>query len=120
MFLKLLKSVKGQGQGQGLRGFANQIHTQICLNTLFDQRRKVENEWKKNQNEWDDDEHEQRRAFREEEMKKKSEKHEKKEQPKCEITNKKKHYTDCSCKGMCIARKSETHLIYYSGFGMNP
>lgn len=118
MLLKVLNGLKSQGKV--LRGFTKNIHTQMCINSLFNERRKIENEWKKNKNEWNDDEDEQRRVFHEEELMNKNEKHEKNEQPKCEITNKKKHYTDCSCKGMCIARQSETHLIYYSGFGMNP
>lgn len=87
MFLKLFQ---GQGQDKYLmQFFANRIHTQICLNTLFEKRHKVENEWRKKQNEWNDDEDEQRRVFHEEEMMKNNEKHKKKEQPKCEITNKK-------------------------------
>lgn len=114
MFLKLLNGLKSRGKI--IQDLKKHIHTQRCLNTLFDERRKVENEWKKNKNEWNDDEDEQRRVFHEEEMKKNTETKE----PKCEITNKKKNYTDCGCEGMCIARKSETHLIYYSGFGMNP
>jgi hypothetical protein len=33
------------------------------------------------------------------------------------ITGKAKHpgSLDCSCKGMCMARKSETHLIHHQG-----
>lgn len=79
MFLKLFQGV----QGSCVRGFAKQIHAQMCLAALFDQRRKVENEWKKVENEWnkvenewkkvenewEDDEHEQKRAFHEEEEK---------------------------------------------------
>ena len=112
MFLKLLSGVKGQG----VQGFAKQIHTQMCLASLFDKRRNVENEWRKSQHEWDDDEHEQRRVFHEEERKV----HQEKGQGqllKCEITGKVKRSgsVDCSCKGMCMARKSETHLIHYEG-----
>lgn len=110
MFLKLLNGVKGQG----VRGFAKQIHTQMCLTSLFDQRRKIENDWRKSQHEWDDDEHEQRRVFHEEERKVRQEKG---QLLKCEITGKIKRpgSVDCSCKGMCMARKSETHLIHYEG-----
>jgi hypothetical protein len=118
MFLKLFKD---RCIIQSVRAFAKKNQTQICLNTLFDQRRKIENEWKKNKNEWNDDDDEQRRVFHEEEMmRKKTEKHEKNEEPKCEITNKKKRTTDCSCKNMCIVRNSETHLIHYyeGGVGM--
>jgi|LakMenE18May11ns_1017448.scaffolds.fasta_scaffold9282100_1 hypothetical protein len=54
MFLQLFK-------GQGVRGFAKKIHTQMCLASLFRQEhRKVENEW-------NDDEDEQRQIFHEEE-----------------------------------------------------
>jgi len=54
MFLQLFK-------GQGVRGFAKKIHTQMCLASLFrQQHRKVENEW-------NDDEDEQRQIFHEEE-----------------------------------------------------
>jgi hypothetical protein len=107
MFLKIFQS-------QGVRGFAKRIHTQMCLSSLFDQRRKVENEWKKVENEWDDDEHEQKRAFHEEENKRCQEKV---QQLKCEITgtSKRPGSIDCACKGMCMARKSETHLIHYEG-----
>lgn len=106
MFLKMFQS-------QGVRGFAKRIHTQMCLSSLFDQRRKVENEWKKIKNEWDDDEHEQKRAFHEEEKRCQ----EKVQQFKCEITatSKRPGSIDCTCKGMCMARKSETHLIHYEG-----
>ena len=102
MFLKLFQGV----QGSCVRGFAKQIHTQMCLNSLFDQRRQVENEW-------DDDEHEQKRAFHEEEKRKIQEN----KQLTCEITGKAKHpgSVDCNCKRMCTAKKSETYLIHYEG-----
>jgi hypothetical protein len=116
-----LKGVQSQGvQSQVVRGFMKRIHTQMCLSSLFDQRRKVENEWKKVENEWkkvenewDDDEHEQKRAFHEEEKRCQ----EKVQQLKCEITatSKRPGSIDCRCKGMCMARKSETHLIHYEG-----
>ena len=100
MFLKFVQS-------RCVGGFVKQIHTQMCLAALFDQRRKVENEW-------DDDEHEQKRVFHEEEMRVHQEKG---LQLKCEITGKTKRQgsLDCTCKGMCMARKSETHLIHYEG-----
>lgn len=120
MFLKLFQ---GQRQGKYLmQFFAKQIHTQVCLNTLFEQRRKVENEWRKVEkewrkveNEWKDDEDEQKRAFREEEKRSIQEK--KQQQLKCEITGKTKRTgsVDCTCEGMCMARKSETYLIHYEG-----
>jgi hypothetical protein len=99
MFLKLF-------QGCCVRGFAKQIHTQMCLNSLFDQRRQVENEW-------DDDEHEQKRAFHEEERRKMQEN----KQPTCEMTGKAKRAgsVDCNCKRMCTANKSETYTIHYEG-----
>ena len=102
MFLKLFQGV----QGSCVRGFAKQIHTQMCLSSLFDQRRQVENEW-------DDDEHEQKRAFHEEERRKMQEN----KQPKCEMTGKAKRAgsVDCNCKRMCTAKKSETYLIHYEG-----
>ena len=107
MFLKMFQS-------QGVRGFAKIIHTQMCLSSLFDQRRKVENEWKKVENEWDDDEHEQKRAFHEEETR---ETRIQGRQIKCEITGtlKRPDSLDCTCKDMCMARKSETHIIHYEG-----
>ena len=109
MFLKLFQGV----QGSCVRGFAKQIHTQLCLNSLFDQCRQVENVWKKVENEWDDDEHEQKRAFQEEEKRCV-------QQFKCEITatSKRPGSIDCTCKGMCMARKSETHIIHYEGGGV--
>jgi hypothetical protein len=86
----------------------------MCLTALFDQRRKVENDWKKVENEWEDDEHEQKRAFHEEDTRVQKQQQ---EQLKCVITGKAKHpgSLDCSCKGICMARKSETHLIHYEG-----
>jgi hypothetical protein len=109
MFLKMFQS-------QGVRGFAKRIHTQMCLSSLFDQRRKVENEWKKVENEWEDDEHEQKRAFHEEEMCVQRQQKQQ-QQIKCEMTgtSKRPGSIDCTCKGMCMVRKSETHLIHYEG-----
>jgi hypothetical protein len=116
MFLKLFQGVRDLC----VRGFAKQIHTQMCLNSLFDQRRlsendwkKKENEWKKKENEWEDDEHEQKRAFHEEERIKMQEN----KQPTCEMTGKAKRAgsVDCNCKRMCTANKSETYTIHYEG-----
>jgi hypothetical protein len=123
MFLKMFQS-------QGVRGFAKRIHTQMCLTALFGERRKVENEWKKVENEWkkvenewkkvenewDDDEHEQKRAFREEETRTQGQ-CQGQQQLKCEITGKSKRpgSLDCTCKGICMTRKSETHIIHYEG-----
>ena len=102
MFLKFLKGFKNQCVQRG--GFAKQIRTQMCLAALFDQRRKVENEWH-------DDEDEQKRAFHQEETPRLM------QELKCEITDKLKRpgSLDCTCTGMCMARKSETHLIHYEG-----
>jgi hypothetical protein len=125
MFLKLI-------QGRFVRGFGKQIHTQMCLTALFDQRRKVENDWKNVENEWEDDEHEQKRAFHEEDTRVQKQQQQRQQQQrqqqqrqqqhqhqqlKCVITGKAKHpgSLDCSCKGMCMARKSETHLIHHEG-----
>lgn len=105
MFLKLFKGCAGV--------LSNRFHTQRCIDVLFDQRRKVEDEWRKNQTEWNDDEDEQRRAFYEEEGKK----NQIDKQPKlnCEVTKRMKVPTDCECKNVCCVRLSETHLIYYEG-----
>jgi len=113
MFLKLFRG------SQGLQVAKKQLHTQMCLMSLFDQRRKVENEWKKVENEWkknpvkqiewNDDEDEQRRVFHEEERRRV------RQQFKCEITDKPKNQGDCECKGMCSAKQSETYLIHYEG-----
>jgi hypothetical protein len=114
MFLKLVQGLQGvQGRCVG-GGFAKRIHTQMCLDALFRQRRKVENEWRKVENEWDDDEHEQKRAFHEEDMRVQKQQQ---QQLKCEITGNAKRpgSLDCTCKGICMARKSETHLIHYEG-----
>jgi uncharacterized protein YlxW (UPF0749 family) len=102
-------------QVRGVRGFVKKIHTQMCLSSLFDQRCRVDNEWKKVENKWEDDEDEQKRAFHEEE--KRCVHQEKVQQLKCEITatSKRSGSTDCQCKGMCMARISETHLIHYEG-----
>lgn len=99
------------------RGFTKQVHKDLCLVSLFHERQKIENEWKKdraNQIEWNDDEDEQRRVFYEEEKRKKIFPN-KKEKLKCEITGKSKHERQCECKDMCLAKKSETHLIHYEG-----
>lgn len=112
MFLNLFKS-------EAIRGFTRRVHTQVCLVSLFEQRQKVENQWRKeqaNQMEWNDDEDEQRRVFHEEEGKKiVPNNNNKKEQLKCEITGKLKQESQCECKGMCLAKKSETYLIHYEG-----
>ena len=89
----------------------------MCLDSLFDQRKKINDEWKKKENEWNDDEDEQRRVFHEEER---NDLHsEKRQQPqlKCEMTNKAKTpgSIDCDCKRMCTVKKSETYTIYYEG-----
>lgn len=55
MFLQLFK-------GQGVRGFAKKIHTQMCLASLFRQQQHC-----KVVNEWNDDDDEQRQIFHEEE-----------------------------------------------------
>ena len=110
MFIKLFQ--QGVRGVRGVRG-TKQIHTQICLGSLFDQRKKINDEWKKKENEWNDDEDEQRRAFHEEEKRKIQEN----KQLTCEITGKAKHpgSVDCNCKRMCTVKKSETYLIYYEG-----
>ena len=113
MFLKLFQG--SCGSCICIRGFAKQIHTQMCLNSLFDQRRQVENEWKKVENEWDDDEHEQKRAFHEEEKRKMQEN----KQPTCEMTGKAKctGLVDCNCKCICTVKnqKHTTYTIHYEG-----
>ena len=113
MFLKLLQGVQGV-QNQG-RVFTKRFHTQMCLATLFDQRRKVENKWKNM--EWNDDEDEQRRAFQEEERKNIQKQKKDQQNLKCEITDKIKRpgSIDCTCKEICMARKSETYIIHYEG-----
>jgi hypothetical protein len=113
MFLKLIQGVKGRE-----RVFAKRIHTQMCLDVLFGQRRTIENKWKNVQNEWKDDEDEQRRAFHEEEEKKNFQNYKKEQELKCEITGKTKHpgsSIDCDCKGMCMTRISEIYTIHYEG-----
>ena len=109
MFIKLFQ--QGVRGVRGVRG-TKQIHTQICLGSLFDQRKKINDEWKKKENEWNDDEDEQRRVFHEEETRGVQ-----KPQLKCEITGKPKlpGSIDCNCKGMCTVKKSETHIIHYEG-----
>jgi hypothetical protein len=113
MFLKLFQGV--QGRCACVQGFAKKIHTQMCLASLFDQRVKINKEWKKVDNEWNDDEDEQRRIFHEEEER--SRNFQEKTQIKCEMTGKTKRIgsVDCNCKSMCTAKKSETHTIHYEG-----
>jgi hypothetical protein len=86
----------------------------MCIASLFNQRLKIDKEWKKIENEWNDDEDEQRRIFHEEER---SRNFQEKKQIKCEITGKTKRIgsIDCDCKSMCTAKKSETHIIHYEG-----
>ena len=92
MFLKLF-----QGQ-QVIRGFSKNIHTQMCIASLFGQHHcKIENEW-------NDDDDEQKQIFHEEEKNNSLEKS--KQQFKRDITT-------CSSSGM--ANKSETYLIQYEG-----
>jgi hypothetical protein len=124
MFLNRLFQKGIQGV-RGIKSFTKQMHTQMSLDSLFDQRKKINDEWKKKENEWDDDDHEQKRAFREEEER--NDLHSEKRQPqqhpqqqpqlKCEMTGKAKTpgSVDCNCKRMCTVKKSETYLIYYEG-----
>jgi hypothetical protein len=108
-----------------IKGFSKSIHTQMCIASLFEQRNKVNNEWRKKVDEWNDDEDEQRRAFHEEEEKRKNsnshpEKRERatqQQQLTCDITGKTKKIgsVDCNCKRMCTVKKSETYLIHYEG-----
>ena len=92
MFLKLF-----QGQ-QVIRGFSKNIHTQMCIASLFGrEHRKVE------KNEWNDDDDEQKQIFYEEE------KNSSLEKSKQQF----KYNTKCSRSGM--ANKSETYLIQYEG-----
>ena len=126
MFLTKLfqRGVQGVQGVRGIKSFTKQIHTQMCLGSLFDQRKKINDEWKKKENEWNDDEDEQRRVFHEEERNDSHLHSEKRQQPpqqppqlKCEMTGQPKNpgSIDCNCKRMCMARKSETQLIYYEG-----
>jgi hypothetical protein len=122
MFPKLFQ---GFQQSQYIRGFSKSIHTQMCIASLFHQRKKVNDEWRKKVDEWNDDEDEQRRAFHEEEegerKRKNSNLHPEKEkeqrQFECDITGKIKKIgsVDCTCKRNCIVKQSETYLIHYEG-----
>lgn len=120
MLLKLV-----QGVVVGIQRGRTFTKNATCFNLLFDERQKVENEWKKVENEWkrkkqpkqvewNDDEDEQRRVFHEEERKK-IVPNSKKQKFRCEITRQTKHESDCECNGMCLAKKSETYLIHYEG-----
>lgn len=124
MFPKLFQGF----QRQCIRGFSKSIHTQMCIASLFHERNKINDQWRKKIDEWNDDEDEQRRAFQEEEegerKRKNSNSHpEKREratqqrQLKCDITGKIKEIgsVDCNCKRMCTVKKSETYLIHYEG-----
>ena len=117
-----------QGIQSHIRGFSKSMHTQMCITSLFEQRNKVNNEWRNKVDEWKDDEDEQRRAFHEEEEEEEKRKNshlhtEKREratrqrQLKCDITGKIKEIgsVDCNCKRMCTVKKSETYLIHYEG-----
>lgn len=104
MFLKLFKGCP--------RMLTKNLHTEKCLNVLFDKRRIIEDEWRKNHTEWNDDEDEQRRMFHDEEKRRVPNN---KQQLKCEFTGKPKNQGDCECKDVCIAKQSETYLIHYEG-----
>ena len=75
--------------------------------SIFLERRQVENEWKNSENEWNDDEHEQQRIIDQKEE----------EVFKCEITNKSKRpgTVDCNCEFGCMAKMSDMFLIHYEG-----
>jgi hypothetical protein len=53
------------------------------------------------------------RGFEEEESRRRLQR----QQLKCEITGKTKRpgSFDCTCNGVCMVKKSETHLIHYEG-----
>jgi len=101
---------KGTGdKGTGDKGTGDKgtgiTYSYSYSDSIFSQRRQVENEWKRAENEWNDDEHEQRQIFEE------------KENFKCEITNKPKRPStvDCNCEFGCMVKMSETFLIHYEG-----
>jgi hypothetical protein len=95
MFLKLFK-----GYHCKEIQFAKKIHTQMCLAALFDQRRKI-------QNEWNDDDDEQKKIFYEEEKNNSLEKLN--QNIKCDIAK-------CSGLVNCnYKNKSETYMIQYEG-----
>lgn len=98
--IQLLK--KSDNKGTGI------TYSYSYSDSIFSQRRQVENEWKRVENEWNDDEHEQRQIFDEKEEE---------ENFKCEITNKPKRPStvDCNCEFGCMAKMSETFLIHYEG-----
>jgi len=81
--------------------------------SIFLERRQVENEWKNSENEWSDDEYEQQQIF----DKQNQEYIQEKEKFKCEITNKPKRtgIIDCNCEFGCMAKISDTFLIHYEG-----
>jgi len=112
------KSKKSDNKGTDNKGTDNKgtgnkgtgiTYSYSYSDSIFSQRRQVENEWKKSENEWNDDEHEQRRIF--------DEKEKEEETFKCEITNKPKRPStvDCNCEFGCMAKMSETFLIHYEG-----
>jgi len=130
MFLTKLfqRGVQGVQGVRGIKSFTKQIHTQMCLGSLFDERKKINDEWAKKENakkenakkenEWNDDEDEQRRVFHEEEQQQPPQQQQQQQQPpqlKCEMTGKSKIPLDCNCKRMCTVKKSETYLIHYEG-----
>jgi hypothetical protein len=98
MFLKLLKGY----HCKEIQYFAKKIHTQMCLASLFDQRRKV-------QNEWNDDDDEQKQIFYEEEKNNLLEKSN--QQSKCDNAK-----PLCKCKHKCAENKPQTtYIIQYEG-----
>ena len=105
--IQLLK--KSSDKGHGDKG-TDITYSYSYSDSIFSQRRQVENEWKRVENEWNDDEHEQRQIFDQKEQKEE-------EILKCEITKKIKRpgTIDCNCEFGCMAKISETFIIHYEG-----
>ena len=103
-FFRGIQFLKKSGNNRGI------TYSYSDSDSIFLERRQVENEWKRVENEWNDDEHEQRQIFDEKEKEKEKEK----EIFKCEITNK-PVTIDCNCEFGCMAKMSESFLIHYEG-----
>jgi len=98
----LLKLFQGY-HCQGIRYFAKKIHTQMCLASLFGPHRKLFDQNRKVENEWNDDDDEQKQIFYEEEKNNSLEKLN--QQFKCDVA-KCSGLVECNCKN-----KSETYII---------
>jgi hypothetical protein len=113
MLLNLFQRCHFQGNN---KYFSKNIHTQMCITSLFGKVLDHEKQHRKVVNEWNDDDDEQKKFFYEEERNKSLLE---KSNQQLKLDNAKPLL--CRCKNKCVENKSdksdkpETYIIHYEG-----